>query len=65
MGTGVYADRKYYKGEPGDLRKTETPPDVALNSEGILWSDVGRGTLYPEWPFSLGSERDAQDARRQ
>jgi len=46
MGTGVYADRKYYKGEPGDLRKTETPTDVALNSEGYFVVQTLEGERY-------------------
>lgn len=46
MGTGVYADRKYYSGEPGDLRKTESMTDMALNSEGYFVIDTLEGERY-------------------
>lgn len=46
MGTGVYADRKYYAGEPGDLRKTENSTDVAINSEGYFVIDTLQGNRY-------------------
>lgn len=46
MGTGVYADRKYYSGEPGDLRQTETMTDLAINSEGYFVIDTLQGERY-------------------
>jgi len=46
MGTGVYADRKYYSGEAGDLRKTETNTDIALNAEGYFVIDTLEGERY-------------------
>lgn len=46
MGTGVYADRKYYSPEPGDLRKTENNTDIALNSEGYFVIQTIDGERY-------------------
>ena len=46
MGTGVYADRKYYSSEPGDLRKTENKTDFALNSSGYFVIDTIDGERY-------------------
>jgi flagellar basal-body rod protein FlgG len=46
MGTGVYADRKYYSGEHGDLRPTETMTDIALNSDGYFVIDTLDGERY-------------------
>lgn len=46
MGTGVYADRKYYSPEPGDLRKTENKTDLALNSAGYFVIQTIDGERY-------------------
>ena len=46
MGTGVYAERKYYSPEPGDLRKTENSTDFALNSPGYFVIDTIAGERY-------------------
>lgn len=46
MGTGVYADRKYYSPEPGDLRRTENKTDLALNSEGYFVIQTIDGERY-------------------
>lgn len=46
MGTGVYADRKYYSAEPGDLRKTENKTDIALNSAGYFVIQTIDGERY-------------------
>ncbi len=46
MGTGVYADRKFYSGEPGDLRRTENNTDVAINSNGYFVIDTLEGERY-------------------
>lgn len=46
MGTGVYADRKYYSGEPGDLRQTETMTDIAINSDGYFVVETLEGERY-------------------
>lgn len=46
MGTGVYADRKYYSQEPGDLRKTENKTDIALNSAGYFVIETIDGERY-------------------
>ncbi len=46
MGTGVYADRKRYSGEPGLLRETKNRTDIALNSEGYFVIDTLQGERY-------------------
>ncbi|NLI92198.1 MAG: flagellar hook-basal body protein [Peptococcaceae bacterium] len=46
MGTGVYADRKYYSAEPGEMRQTDTMTDVALNSEGYFVVETLAGERY-------------------
>ncbi|RNC29537.1 MAG: Flagellar basal-body rod protein FlgG [Candidatus Dichloromethanomonas elyunquensis] len=46
MGTGVYADRKYYSGEHGEMRKTDTMTDMAINSEGYFTIDTLAGERY-------------------
>lgn len=46
MGTGVYADRMFYKAEPGNLRKTESMTDLALNSKGYFVVQTLQGERY-------------------
>lgn len=46
MGTGVYADRKRYSGEPGLLRETKSKTDLALNSEGYFVIGTLQGERY-------------------
>lgn len=46
MGTGVYADRKYYSTEPGILRQTENQTDLALNSDGYFVVETLAGERY-------------------
>lgn len=46
MGTGVVVDRIYYNSEPGNIRKTEVPTDMALNSEGYFVVETLQGERY-------------------
>lgn len=46
MGTGVYADRKYYSTEPGILSQTENQTDLALNSDGYFVVETLAGERY-------------------
>lgn len=46
VGTGVYADRMYYKSGAGMIRETERPTDLALNSQGYFVIDTLGGERY-------------------
>jgi flagellar basal-body rod protein FlgG len=46
MGTGAYIERKYYSGEAGDLRKTESQTDIALNADGYFVIETAEGERY-------------------
>lgn len=46
MGTGVYADRKYYNEELGKLRETGNTTDLALNSGGYFAVETLQGERY-------------------
>jgi flagellar basal-body rod protein FlgF len=46
MGTGVYADRKYYKAESGNVLQTGTMTDLALNAPGYFVVQTLAGERY-------------------
>lgn len=46
MGTGVYADLKYYNEESGRLRETGNTTDLALNSGGYFAVETLQGERY-------------------
>lgn len=46
MGTGAYADRKYYNTLPGNLRETGTMTDMAFNSDGYFVIETLQGERY-------------------